>query len=46
MSPMFRKIFLHFMPKILIMRRTTYTIPEYDDNQPPRGYTTADLDMQ
>ncbi|XP_066246979.1 acetylcholine receptor subunit beta-like 2 [Euwallacea similis] len=46
MSPLFRKIFLQFMPKILIMRRTTYTIPEYDDRQPPRGYTTADLDLQ
>ncbi|XP_050292921.1 acetylcholine receptor subunit beta-like 2 [Anthonomus grandis grandis] len=45
MSPLFRKIFLNFMPKILIMRRTTYTIPEYDDNAPPRGYTTADIDM-
>ncbi|CAG9769475.1 unnamed protein product [Ceutorhynchus assimilis] len=46
MSPTFRKIFLQFMPKILIMRRTTYTVPEYDDDQPPRGYTTADLDLQ
>ncbi|KAL1508960.1 hypothetical protein ABEB36_003773 [Hypothenemus hampei] len=46
MSPLFRKVFLNFMPKILIMRRTTYAIPEYDDRQPPRGYTSAELDMQ
>lgn len=33
------------MPKILIMRRTTYSMPEYDDNQPPRGYTN-EMEMQ
>ncbi|XP_030748899.1 acetylcholine receptor subunit beta-like 2 isoform X2 [Sitophilus oryzae] len=46
MSPLFRKIFLHIMPKMLIMRRTTYTIPEYDDSQPPRGYSNGDMDLQ
>lgn len=45
MSPSFRKIFLQFMPKLLIMRRTTYALPEYDDSTPPRGYMN-DLDMQ
>ncbi|XP_065170474.1 acetylcholine receptor subunit beta-like 2 isoform X2 [Atheta coriaria] len=45
MSPWVRKIFLEFMPKILIMRRTTYSMPEYDDNQPPRGYTN-EMEMQ
>ncbi|XP_050499093.1 acetylcholine receptor subunit beta-like 2 [Diabrotica virgifera virgifera] len=45
MSPVFRKVFLHFMPKLLIMRRTTYSLPEYDDNQPPRGYTN-EIDLQ
>nr|CAH7764757.1 unnamed protein product [Callosobruchus chinensis] len=45
MSPLFRKIFLQFMPKLLIMRRTTYTLPEYDDNQPPRSYSN-DMDVQ
>ncbi|KAF7266914.1 hypothetical protein GWI33_019841 [Rhynchophorus ferrugineus] len=44
MSPLFRKIFLHIMPKMLIMRRTTYTIPEYDDSQPPRGYPNGDME--
>ncbi|XP_074038713.1 acetylcholine receptor subunit beta-like 2 isoform X1 [Leptinotarsa decemlineata] len=45
MSPIFRKIFLHFMPKLLIMRRTKYSLPEYDDSQPPRGYTN-DMEIQ
>ncbi|ENN74447.1 hypothetical protein YQE_08965, partial [Dendroctonus ponderosae] len=45
MSSTFRKIFLQFMPKILIMRRTTYSIPEYDDRQPPRGYLTAEVEL-
>lgn len=38
MSPWVKKVFLQLMPKILIMRRTKYALPEYDDNQPPRGY--------
>nr|XP_022910691.1 acetylcholine receptor subunit beta-like 2 isoform X1 [Onthophagus taurus]XP_022910692.1 acetylcholine receptor subunit beta-like 2 isoform X1 [Onthophagus taurus] len=46
MSPWVRKIFLEWMPRMLIMRRTTYSLPEYDDNQPPRGFTTSELDMQ
>jgi hypothetical protein len=45
MSPLVRKIFLQFMPKLLIMRRTTYTLPEYDDNLPPRGYTN-EMELQ
>ncbi|XP_018335066.1 acetylcholine receptor subunit beta-like 2 [Agrilus planipennis] len=45
MSPLFRKIFLEFMPKMLIMRRTKYSIPEYDDTLPPRGFTTADMEI-
>jgi len=39
MKPWVRKIFLQFMPRLLIMRRTTYSLPEYDDNVPPRGYS-------
>ncbi|XP_060523967.1 acetylcholine receptor subunit beta-like 2 isoform X2 [Cylas formicarius] len=45
MSPTFRKIFLQLMPKLLIMRRTTYTLPEYDDSLPPRGYSN-EIDIQ
>ncbi|CAH1373919.1 hypothetical protein MTP99_015281 [Tenebrio molitor] len=45
MSPIVRKIFLQFMPKLLIMRRTTYTLPEYDDTLPPRGYA-SEMEMQ
>lgn len=45
MSPLFRKVFLQFMPKLLIMRRTKYNLPEYDDTQPPRGYT-SEMEMQ
>ncbi|NP_001107771.1 nicotinic acetylcholine receptor alpha 11 subunit precursor [Tribolium castaneum] len=45
MSPIVRKIFLQFMPKLLIMRRTTYTLPEYDDSLPPRGYS-GEIEMQ
>ncbi|GJQ74882.1 nAChRa8 [Trypoxylus dichotomus] len=44
MSPWVRKIFLQFMPRLLIMRRSTYALPEYDDTQPPRGYNN-DVDM-
>lgn len=28
---MVKKLFLGFMPRILMMRRTKYTLPEYDD---------------
>ncbi|XP_044756115.1 acetylcholine receptor subunit beta-like 2 [Coccinella septempunctata] len=45
LGPWVRKVFLQWMPKLLIMRRTTYTVPEYDDSMPPRGYTN-DMDMQ
>ncbi|GLV31949.1 nicotinic Acetylcholine Receptor beta2 [Carabus blaptoides fortunei] len=45
MSPWVRKLFLQFMPRILVMRRTTYTLPEYDDTLPPRGYNN-DMDIQ
>ncbi|KAK4882974.1 hypothetical protein RN001_006293 [Aquatica leii] len=46
MSPWVRKIFLQFMPRLLIMRRTTYVLPEYNDNMPPRGFSANDMDMQ
>lgn len=45
MSPWVRKIFLQFMPRLLIMRRTTYTLPEYDDTMPPHGYQN-EMEMQ
>jgi nicotinic acetylcholine receptor, invertebrate len=32
MSPMVKKLFLGFMPRVLMMRRTKYTLPEYDDS--------------
>ncbi|KAG4065190.1 hypothetical protein HA402_007587 [Bradysia odoriphaga] len=34
MSPLCRKIFLHFMPKLMCMRRTHYSLPDYDDTMP------------
>ncbi|KAK9880272.1 hypothetical protein WA026_010145 [Henosepilachna vigintioctopunctata] len=40
-----KKIFLIWMPKLLIMRRTTYSLPEYDDSLPPRNYM-SEIDMQ
>lgn len=39
MSPICRRLFLHFMPKLMMMRRTQYTLPDYDDNAPSNGYT-------
>lgn len=39
MSPLCRKIFLHFMPKLMCMRRTHYSLPDYDDTTPSQGYT-------
>lgn len=39
MSPWCRKVFLHFMPKLLCMRRTHYSLPDYDDTTPSQGYT-------
>lgn len=32
MSPLVKRLFLGFMPRILMMRRTKYTLPEYDDS--------------
>uniref|UniRef100_A0A1B0GDS1 Neurotransmitter-gated ion-channel ligand-binding domain-containing protein n=1 Tax=Glossina morsitans morsitans TaxID=37546 RepID=A0A1B0GDS1_GLOMM len=39
MSPLVRKLFLHFMPKLMMMRRTKYSLPDYDDTTPSNGYT-------
>lgn len=39
MSPLCRKIFLNFMPKLMCMRRTHYSLPDYDDTTPSQGYT-------
>ncbi|XP_055389268.1 acetylcholine receptor subunit beta-like 2 [Condylostylus longicornis] len=39
MSPLVKKIFLQFMPKVMMMRRTQYTLPDYDDSTPSNGYT-------
>ncbi|XP_050668024.1 acetylcholine receptor subunit beta-like 2 isoform X1 [Leptidea sinapis] len=44
MSPWMRKVFLQFMPKLLMMRRTKYSLPEYDDTFISNGYTN-ELDM-
>lgn len=38
MSPIIRKIFLGCMPRLLMMRRTHYSLPDYDDTAPPRNY--------
>jgi nicotinic acetylcholine receptor, invertebrate len=32
MSPLVKRLFLGFMPRVLMMRRTKYTLPEYDDS--------------
>ncbi|CAM6032107.1 unnamed protein product, partial [Sphagnum compactum] len=37
MSPIVRKIFLGCMPRLLMMRRTHYSLPDYDDLAPPRS---------
>uniref|UniRef100_A0AAG5CQ64 Uncharacterized protein n=1 Tax=Anopheles atroparvus TaxID=41427 RepID=A0AAG5CQ64_ANOAO len=39
MSPFVRRLFLEIMPKILMMRRAKYTLPDYDDSTPSNGYT-------
>lgn len=39
------KLFLHFLPKILMMRRTKYTLPDYDDNYTSNGYTN-EIDLR
>lgn len=38
MSPIVRRLFLHFLPKLMMMRRTKYILPDYDDNAPSHGY--------
>lgn len=38
MSPVVRRLFLHFLPKLMMMRRTKYILPDYDDNAPSHGY--------
>ncbi|XP_053695457.1 acetylcholine receptor subunit beta-like 2 [Sabethes cyaneus] len=44
MSPIVKRLFLQFMPKILMMRRAKYTLPDYDDSTPSNGYTN-EIDM-
>lgn len=39
MSPIMKTLFLELMPKILMMRRTHYSLPDYDDASAPTGYT-------
>lgn len=39
MPPIIRVLFLEFMPKVLRMRRTHYSLPDYDDASAPTGYT-------
>jgi len=41
MSPLVKKLFLQFMPRVLMMRRTKYTLPDYDDT-----IHTNDIDMR
>lgn len=38
MSPFVRKLFLGFLPKLMMMRRTKYVMPDYDDAAPCHGY--------
>ncbi|XP_015610090.1 acetylcholine receptor subunit beta-like 2 isoform X2 [Cephus cinctus] len=39
MSPWVKQVFLNWMPRILMMRRTPYSTPEYDDTYMDSGYT-------
>lgn len=39
MSPWVRQVFLNWMPRILMTRRTPYSTPEYDDTYMDSGYT-------
>lgn len=39
MSPFVRKLFLGFMPKIMMMKRTKIAVPDYDDTTPSNAYT-------
>ncbi|XP_026326160.1 acetylcholine receptor subunit beta-like 2 [Hyposmocoma kahamanoa] len=45
MSPWMKKLFLQFMPKLLMMRRTKYSLPDYDDTFVSNGYTN-ELEMR
>ncbi|CAD7077447.1 unnamed protein product [Hermetia illucens] len=45
MSPLVRTLFLQFMPKVMMMRRTQYTLPDYDDTAPSNCYSN-DLDAR
>lgn len=38
MSPIVKKLFLEFLPKVMMMRRTKYNMPDYDDSAPHHGY--------
>ncbi|XP_033332106.1 nicotinic acetylcholine receptor beta2 isoform X1 [Megalopta genalis] len=39
MSDWVRQVFLNWMPRMLMMRRTPYSTPEYDDTYMDSGYT-------
>ncbi|KYN33917.1 Acetylcholine receptor subunit beta-like 2 [Trachymyrmex septentrionalis] len=39
MSPWVRQLFLNWMPRVLMMRRTPYSTPEYDDTYIDNAYT-------
>lgn len=39
MAPWVRRVFLNWMPTILMMRRTQYSAPDYDDTYMDSGYT-------
>lgn len=45
MSPWMKKLFLQLMPKLLMMRRTKYSLPDYDDTFVSNGYTN-ELEMR
>lgn len=45
MSPFTKKMFLGFLPKLMMMRRTQYNMPDYDDNAPYHGYCN-DMDVR
>lgn len=45
MSPFTKKVFLEFLPKAMMMRRTKYNMPDYDDNAPYHGYCN-DMDVR
>lgn len=39
MSWLVKRLFLEIMPKILMMRRAKYTLPDYDDSMQSNVYT-------